>query len=162
MPAVSESAVVFDIDGVVADVRHRLGHLEGPGKDWGAFFSAAVEDPPLQEGVARVLDAATRARIVRLTGRPQWMEATTTAWLAAAGLPTGRLVMRPRRDFRPARIFKLDSIRQLSREVDIVGIVDDDPEVCAVLAGEGWPVEQASWVSYEPALRTAQERRGRT
>lgn len=29
---------VFDIDGVLADVRHRLPHVQGRPKDWDAFF----------------------------------------------------------------------------------------------------------------------------
>ena len=33
---------IVDLDGVVADVRHRLHHLEGRRKDWGRFFAAAV------------------------------------------------------------------------------------------------------------------------
>ncbi len=49
---------VFDVDGVLADVRHRLRHVERRPKDWDAFFSAAVDDPPLAQGVA----LARRAR----------------------------------------------------------------------------------------------------
>ncbi len=153
---------VFDIDGVVADVRHRLHHLEGQRKDWSAFFEAAAHDPMLQEGVQRAEQAASDASLVWLTGRPQWLQATTEGWLEAAGLPADRMLMRPRRDFRPARVFKLECVEALAREADIVVVVDDDPEVCAALAAEGWPVEQAEWVTYTRTLRTAQERRGRT
>ena len=33
---------IVDIDGVVADVRHRLHHLDRRPKNWSAFFAAAV------------------------------------------------------------------------------------------------------------------------
>ena len=33
---------VFDLDGTLADVRHRLHHIEGRRRDWDAFFSAAL------------------------------------------------------------------------------------------------------------------------
>jgi hypothetical protein len=41
---------VFDIDGVLADVRHRLHLVEGRPKDWDGFFAAAADDPPLTRG----------------------------------------------------------------------------------------------------------------
>ena len=60
---------VFDIDGVVADVRHRLHHLAGRPKDWDGFFDAAADDPPLPTGIALVAELAQRHEIVWLTGR---------------------------------------------------------------------------------------------
>ncbi len=41
---------VFDMDGVVADVRHRLHHLRR--QNWSRFFAAADADPLLAEGAA--------------------------------------------------------------------------------------------------------------
>ena len=35
---------VVDIDGVVADVRHRLHHVADRPKDWRSFFAAAADD----------------------------------------------------------------------------------------------------------------------
>ena len=49
---------VFDIDGVLADVRHRLHHVTARPKDWDAFFGAAPDDPPLREGLNAVATAA--------------------------------------------------------------------------------------------------------
>ena len=43
---------VVDIDGVVADVRHRLHFIEGRPRQWDRFFAAAGDDPPQPEGVA--------------------------------------------------------------------------------------------------------------
>ena len=43
---------VFDIDGVLADVRHRLRHVEQRPKDWDAFFAAEPDDPTLVAGIA--------------------------------------------------------------------------------------------------------------
>ena len=43
---------VFDIDGVLADVSHRLPFVARRPKDWDAFFAAAVDDPPFAQGVA--------------------------------------------------------------------------------------------------------------
>ena len=42
---------VFDVDGVVADVAHRLHHVARRPKDWRRFFAAAPKDPPLAVGI---------------------------------------------------------------------------------------------------------------
>ena len=52
------SVVVFDVDGVLADVRHRLRHVERKPKDWPAFFAAMGDDAPLPEGVALAREQA--------------------------------------------------------------------------------------------------------
>ena len=72
---------VFDIDGVVADVRHRLHHLDWP-VSWRGFFAAAGRDPLLPEGASLVADLAGQHDIVWLTGRPEWLRDVTADWLA--------------------------------------------------------------------------------
>ena len=54
---------MFDIDGVVADVRHRLHFLQRRPKDWPGFFAAAADDPGLAEGINRVLAAVDHYEI---------------------------------------------------------------------------------------------------
>ena len=68
---------VFDVDGVVADVRHRLRHVARPPKDWARFFSAADRDPPLADGTDLVHRYARDHDLVWLTGRPEWLRPVT-------------------------------------------------------------------------------------
>jgi hypothetical protein len=153
---------VFDVDGVVADVRHRLHHLERRPKDWRAFFAAAHADPPLETGVAMARHWAADHDLAWLTGRPEYLRYVTEQWLLAHGLPVTQLVMRPHGDRRPAKIFKAEQLSRIARR-DTVGVmVDDDPEVVELLAHRGWPVYLADWVPYVRTLRQAQERDGRT
>lgn len=45
---------VFDIDGTLADLKHRLHFIqpkEGEKKDWDGFFAACVDDAPIPENV---------------------------------------------------------------------------------------------------------------
>ncbi len=72
---------VLDIDGVLADVRHRLHHLERRPKDWAAFFAAAPRDPLLPEGAAVAAQLAPDHDVVYLTGRPERCRRDTLAWL---------------------------------------------------------------------------------
>ena len=152
---------VFDIDGVVADVRHRVHHLEGGRKDWGAFFEAAVHDEPLAEGVSLVHDLARSHDIAWLTGRPAWLRTVTRDWLAAAGLPVTELHMRPNSDRRPARVYKLGVLRTLQPR-EIAAFVDDDDEVVDAARRAGFPAILADWVPRGLTLREAQDRSGRS
>jgi hypothetical protein len=157
---------IVDIDGVVADVRHRLHHIERRPKDWDAFFAAAPTDPPHPEGVAVVQRLAEDHEIVFLTGRPGWLRTATEAWLDANGIGGHQVVMRPRNDRRPAARVKLELVRQLSDGRNLDVIVDDDPAVVAAMQEAGYTVFAADWErrsgEEESALREAQEVAGET
>ena len=151
---------VFDIDGVVADVRHRLHHLERR-RSWTAFFEAAHEDPLLSEGAELVADLGRTHEIVWLTGRPEWLRDTTADWLAQHGLPGSEMYLRPYGDYRPAPRYKLDVLRRLAPR-GIAAVIDDDDEVVRAALDAGYPTILADWVPRAAALRRAQDRDGRT
>ena len=71
MAATDPPYAVIDLDGVVADVRHRLVHLRGRRKDWDAFFAAIPSDEPLAEGLAVASRLSGDHEVVYLTGRPE-------------------------------------------------------------------------------------------
>ena len=153
---------VIDIDGVVADVRHRLHLIETRPKRWDEFFERSADDPPLDAGVELVRELAADHDVVWLTGRPERNRKLTETWLAAQGLPDRPLLMRRDRDFRPAREAKRDQLRRLRTEREIAVVVDDDPEVVATLSDDGFPVRLADWLPHSSTLRTAQQKDGRT
>jgi hypothetical protein len=151
---------VFDIDGVVADVRHRLHHLERH-RSWSRFFAAAHKDTLLPEGAALVGELASRHQIVWLTGRPEWLRETTADWLAEHALPGGEIYLRPHGDYRPASRYKLGVLRSLAPR-GIAAVIDDDDEVIQAARAAGFPAVLADWVPRTAALRRAQDRDGRT
>ena len=103
--------VVLDIDGVLADVRHRLHHLASRPKDWDGFFAAAKDDDVLAVGAEFARQATTTHDIVYLTGRPERLRAATQGWLDKHGLPPGPLIMRGNDDRRPSADVKLRALR---------------------------------------------------
>jgi hypothetical protein len=159
---IQQPIAVIDLDGVVADVRHRLCHLDKKPRDWDAFFAGIPDDPVLAEGRAVLDRVAPDHEVVYLTGRPERTRAATEAWLRAHRLPHGRLIMRSERDRRPARVTKPGLLRRLADGRRIAVVVDDDPEVCAALRRDGWPVLVADWMTRPETLTAAQERHGRT
>jgi phosphoglycolate phosphatase-like HAD superfamily hydrolase len=159
-PLPDRPLAVFDIDGVLADVTHRLHHLD-VGR-WERFFTAAERDPLLDEGANRLRAAQEDYDVLYLTGRPERNRRLTQRWLARHGLPAGPLHMRPDGDHRPARYVKREVLRELARTREIASIIDDDPSVVALLEADGWPVELATWLPHSSTLEDAQERQGRT
>lgn len=153
---------VFDLDGTLADVRHRLHFLDRRPRDWDAFFAAAPDDPPLAEGVEMALAGAGRHEVVYVTGRPERCRADTVEWLVRHGLPAGRLLMRGGRDRRPARVTKLELLLRLARERTVALVVDDDHQVCDAYEGAGFTVVRAGWMTADPLLEQVQEGEGRT
>lgn len=153
---------VFDLDGTLADVRHRLAHIEGGRRDWDAFFRAAVDDPPLEEGVRLAREWAATCDLAYVTGRPERCRRDTVRWLAEQGLPEGGLWMRPADDRAPARVTKPQLLRELAREREVAVVVDDDRQVCDAYRAAGFPVVEADWMARAPLLEEAQEESGRT
>jgi hypothetical protein len=154
---------VIDLDGVVADVRHRLHFLESTPKDWDNFFAGIPDDPVLAEGRAVVERLSADHEIVYLTGRPQSTRVDTEAWLERSGLPQARLIMRRAGDRRPARIAKPELLRSYASSGRTIGVVvDDDLQVCEALERDGWPVLCADWMGRAETLEQAQEDAGLT
>ena len=157
---------IVDLDGVVADVRHRLHHIEGRRKDWRRFFDAAVDDEVHPEGVAVVERLREGHDVVYLTGRPRWLEPATRAWLDEHGLGGHPVVMRPDDDRRPAAQVKVGLLRRLAEGRTVGMVVDDDDRVIAAMAAAGYPTFHATWekraLEEQRALEQAQEGEGRT
>ncbi|MEZ5116753.1 MAG: hypothetical protein R2737_10835 [Candidatus Nanopelagicales bacterium] len=167
---------VVDLDGVLADVRHRVHHVERRPKDWDAFFAAAPQDPVLLEGRAVVDLLAAEGDVVYLTGRPERCRVDTEEWLRRHDLPVGPVYMRADRDHRPARYTKLSTLQRLGGPSEVSVVVDDDAAVVRTLREAGYQVMHADWMGggtegvdglpapsvVQATLFEAQETEGRT
>lgn len=146
---------VIDLDGVIADVRHRLPLIEQTPKDWDGFFAACVNDPVLPEGLEMIEQLAREHRIVYLSGRPESCRTSTQEWLDRVGAPPGELHLRRGHDRRPARIAKVEMLKEIDGEIAIV--VDDNVSVLKAIAAAGFPTYHAEWMSDSPTLFSIQE-----
>ncbi len=159
----SRPLAVVDIDGVLADVGHRLHFLDHRPKDWDRFFDAARSDTPHHQGLALVAElVASGNQLVLLTGRPERCRADTEAWLREQGVDHELLVMRPRRDRRPAAEVKVAQLEVLARGRVVAMVVDDDQRVIEAMDGAGYPTRLAGWGRPSQTLHQAQEVEGRT
>ena len=161
MPALPPLAVV-DVDGVLADVRHRLHHLDARPPSWPRFFAAADRDGLLEEGERTVRALAEASEVLYLSGRPEHLREVTVRWLARHDLPPGELRLRPEGDHRPGADLKVRALRDLSRTHTVVVLVDDDPRVLDAARAAGYDVLPATWMGRHRSLQRAQEDDGVT
>ncbi len=133
-------AVIFDIDGVLADASGRQHHLAGLRRDWDAFFATCGEDPIIPE-VARLLELLDpELAVVLLTARPARVRAQTLEWLASHALRYDLLVMREPGDRLSSRDFKRAEtlgLRRYGFELQLA--VEDDPANLEMFESEGVP-----------------------
>lgn len=126
-PVAPGPAVVFDVDGVLADSAHRRHLIAGAAPDWEAFFAACGGDA-LIAGVAGTLDALDPAvRVVLLTSRPIAFRPQTVRWLESTELRWDLLIMRLSREAVSSADFKTAEARRLlDAGFDVRVVFDDD------------------------------------
>ena len=101
--------VIFDLDGTLADLTHRLHHIKEKPKNWELFHTSCVDDKPKQD----VIDMARALyhqnyQIWVLSGRNNTVWWETVAWLGQNGVLFHQLVMREAKDRRDDTIVKLE------------------------------------------------------
>ena len=134
-------AAIFDIDGTLADVTHRLhliDHSNYPAdlhtrKDWVEFKRRAADDPPVPNIVelARTLHTAGYA-IVCCTGRDDGMHSMTCAWLKQWGIPYDDLYMRAYDDRRDDTVVKRDLLDKIRLKYQPWIVIEDRVRVVAM------------------------------
>lgn len=107
-----EKAVIFDIDGTLADTEHRSYLAQA--KKWDEFFSRMTQDKPKYE-VVEILnhyywDTQVDYKILLVTGRGEEHREKTVNWLQEYGImpKVECLYMRPVKDFRKDFIIKAE------------------------------------------------------
>lgn len=103
-----KSVYVFDIDGTLADLSHRLHFIEGKEKDWDSFYHNVKNDSIIPQNVMTFLmlrNSMPHENLLFVTGRPERTREDTEMWLArnvfmSQYIPTDTLFMREDDDHR--------------------------------------------------------------
>lgn len=135
--------VVFDIDGTLANIEHRLGYVRSQPKNWAAF-DAGIPNDKVNEPVARVFHSLHNGEntIIFASGRSERSRQATVDWLRTNKMWFGsysRLYMRKADDFRPDDVVKREILNEIiadyGRKPDMV--FDDRPRVVRMWRDNG-------------------------
>lgn len=139
-PMAPGRAVIFDIDGVLADATHRQHLVTGGRKNWTRFFDECDKDALIQPvaQMARMLDSSLR--VILMTARPASVADLTLEWLGRHDVRWDLLIMRDYGDYQLARDFKdyaLHEVRAYGFDVELA--VEDDERNVAMFERRGVP-----------------------
>jgi phosphoglycolate phosphatase-like HAD superfamily hydrolase len=127
-----KQTALFDIDGTLANIKHRRTHLWKSPPDWKSFNDEMGDDTPNVSVVSlyRSLWYANSYELILVTGRNERSRALTEQWLAWNEIPFSRLLMRANHDPRPDHVIKEELLDLLLGEgKEIAFAVDDRQQV---------------------------------
>ncbi len=131
-------AVLFDIDGTLADCEHRRIHLP----NWGKFFGEMHLDPVIEPvaWLAEMLhfaatdvhmaDSKQAFAVLVVTARPADYREVTIDWLNEKGIQYHDIYFRPKGDYREDSIVKGEILQQIIDDgYEPFLVIDDRPQV---------------------------------
>lgn len=145
---------LFDIDGTIADLSHRLHYIKPeydsrgmlPPKNYDAFFAACHLDRPIPHMWSLMNDLLNLGvRFVYVSGRSDQCRNATAEWLDRHDFPTGPIYMRTAGDHRPDHIVKGELLDKLLADgwVPIMAF-DDRDQVVKMWRERGIPCAQVA------------------
>ena len=140
------NAVIFDVDGTLADCEHRRHFVSGKKKDFDAFYDAMAHDPvnEIVRGLCNMYYLNTW-HIIICTGRPESYRETTESWLKQYGILYHELKMRPdERRHDPDYEIKQDMLDEIRLVRPVMLAVDDRNQVVSMWRRNGIPCFQVA------------------
>jgi len=137
--------ILCDIDGTLADLRHRLHFVSHGARNWDGFFAAAHLDTPI-DGVRRLIQIVDRhgyealegPAVILASGRPERLRKVTETWLVENGIGFDGLYMRPDGDTRPDHVVKAEILVQIRADGHEPFLaIDDRPSIIEVWRAAG-------------------------
>lgn len=151
------NAVIFDMDGTLADVSGIRHYIVPPNpkpkgwfKDFHAFHAESVNVPVN----VSVRDHAICSHLLGnanliVTARRAMYRHQTAWFLAMHGIPSDALYMRGNKDGRPDYEVKKDILAQIQTRYNVIHAVDDNPAVIALWHENGIPTTVVEGFGFE-------------
>ena len=137
----------MDIDGTLADVEHRVHHVQQEPKDWKSFNSK-MEHDVLNIWCRDIIAAMAKEGldIILLTGRGESRRKDTEVWLAKHEIGFNELFMRPKFDSREDFVLKKNIYQDFIKEkYDVLFVIEDRLSVVKMWRELGLVCLQCDW-----------------
>jgi len=122
--------VIFDIDGTLANIDHRLHHITGDKKDWDEFSNWMHLDRLKEDIYALYMMCKFSGyNIMVVTGRFERYRSITEEWLKLRGITFKHLYMRPDGDYSPDYEIKQRILDEHIADKKVLFAVDDRDRV---------------------------------
>jgi hypothetical protein len=132
---------IFDLDGTLADIRHRRHLVEGDKRDWPAFHAACVDDTPNMPVVRTALGLYwAGAELWVWSGRSDVVRAETERWLyLVVGPYHSELRMRKHGDYQTDVSLKRSWLHGIGPRdrARLVAVFDDRTRLVDMWRSEG-------------------------
>jgi len=141
------SVVVFDIDGTIADNRHRQHHLMGDKKDWKSYNATMLDDGKIFDVAMLLMELSEKHLIILCTGREEDYRPVTWTWLERNRLDSyvHDIYMRPHLDYRSDAIVKVELLNRISEDYGTPFLwFDDRQQVVDAIRSQGIRVLQVA------------------
>lgn len=131
-------AVIFDLDGTLANCEHRRHFVTSDEKkNWEAFYENMVHDS-LNFPVYELYRSLPYLQRIIVTGRPNQYREQTARWLAKHYIEFDRLLMRGDGDFRQDYIIKEEILKEMILpHYEVLFAVDDRKQVVDMWRANG-------------------------
>lgn len=143
---------LFDIDGTIADLSHRLHHITDKPKDLRTFFSKCHLDVPIPHIIELAKRLWATTPIIFVSGRSDECRMATVQWLEAQGFPMighkghpYNLYMRKAGDHRPDNLVKAELLDAIKADgYQPIMAFDDRDQVVKMWRERGIPCAQVA------------------
>jgi uncharacterized HAD superfamily protein len=133
-----DEQIIFDLDGTLADNRHREYLIEGEDKQWRKYLAKCAKDSPVQKMISMLNEMSEEYEIIILTCRSDEVEEETVEWLEEHGVNYDRLIMLPKGKWSTSdHEFKRGKLKELTNPVMAF---DDKQSNCKMFFEEGLKV----------------------
>jgi acid phosphatase class B len=163
--------VVFDIDGTIANLDHRLHFLPqglhadygNQDVDWEAYHEGCDKDAPITATMTllRIFHNVPQIQVVFFTGRNELARDKTVQWLKDHKVdPVEFLFMRPDYNDQPNAHLKKIWLGMVKRAGgNVMFSFDDDPSVCRMYKENGVTCFKVNHANGETQIKRAFRRR---